>query len=277
MKISLWGVRGSIQTSGPDTKNVGGRTSCVLVSEGDSRIILDAGTGIQQFNTLNDPAKRIDVLLTHLHMDHIVGLGFFGPFFIPDQEVHLWGPAAGAQSLRARLSRYLSPPLFPVLLRDLPCKLTFHEIGNSKFTVDHFTIQSSYVVHPGPTVGFRVTGQKGVFTYIPDHEPAIGRNGIIRDPKWISGYDLAEEADLLYHDGQYTDEEYARRKGWGHSSVQDTLLFASLCRVKRLMLAHHDPSRSDDAIKALFDKLQLNNKPALRYEMAEEGMEIDIP
>lgn len=277
MKINLWGVRGSIQTSGPATKNYGSRTSSVLVSEDDDLLILDAGSGIQEFNIISPTTKRIDILLTHLHMDHIQGLGFFNPFFKDDLEVHIWGPASHDQSLRSRLSRYLSPPLFPVLLRDLPCKLTLHEIGNKSFNIGHFKIKSNYIIHPSPTVGYRVTGNQSTFTYMPDHEPALGKNGMIEDKKWISAYDLAIGADLLYHDGQYSSKEYAGKKGWGHSSMNDALLFSSLCEVKHLLIAHHDPYHSDDQLNELFRELQLNNKDIFKYEMAKEGMELELP
>ena len=277
MKITLWGVRGSIQTSGPDTKNYGGRTSCAFVSEEDNVLILDAGSGIQQFNSINFPQKRIDVLLTHLHMDHILGLGFFSPFFDPTMEAHIWGPKIRSESLRSRLSRYLSPPLFPVLLRDLPCKLVFHEIGNTDFEINNFKITSNYVIHQGPTVGFRVTGRNSVFTYIPDHEPALGCGGMIKDPKWISGFNLAFDTDLLYHDGQYTAEEYKNKKGWGHSGIEDALLFASIARVKNLIIAHHDPSHSDEQLSQIFKDIQLKTRGLFKYEMAEEGMEFDLP
>jgi len=277
MKIKLWGVRGSMQTSGPDTKNYGNRTSCTLVSEDGNLLILDAGSGIQQFNSKHYPTKRIDVLLTHLHMDHIQGLGFFSPFFNPEMEVHLWGPASRTQSLHERLSRYLSPPLFPVIIRDLPCKLILHEIGNSVFEIDHFSIMSNYIIHPGPTIGFRVTGRQSVFTYIPDHEPALGRKGMIKDNKWISGFDIAAGSDLLYHDGQYTDTEYENKRGWGHSSLNDALLFASLCKVNHLLIAHHDPSHSDEELNKIFTNLQMNNNLNFKYEMAAEGMEFELP
>lgn len=277
MKINLLGVRGSIQTSGPQTKNYGSRTSCTMISEDDDLLLLDGGSGIQEYNSTPSQNQRIHVLLTHLHMDHIVGLGFFAALFNPDMEVHIWGPIAVGQSLRSRLSRYLSPPLFPVLLRDLPCTLCFHEIGNSEFEIGQFKIQSQYVIHQGPTLGFRISGRKSVFTYIPDHEPALGRNGIIKDKNWISGFSIASNADLLYHDGQYTAEEYQNRKGWGHSSMEDALQFASLSGAKKLIIAHHDPYHSDNQLNEMFLNLQLKNKYPFTYQMAEEGMEFNLP
>jgi phosphoribosyl 1,2-cyclic phosphodiesterase len=276
MKITLWGVRGSIENSSPELSNYGTRTSCTLVQEANSTLILDGGSGLQQFNSLHYSEKRIDILLTHLHMEHIVGLGFFSPFFNPDQEVHLWGPAA-EQNLRSRLGRYLSPPLFPVLLRDLPCQLIFHEVGNTDFEINHFKIKSQFVIHRGPTLGFRVAGKHSVFTYIPDHEPALGPNGMIQDPRWISGYDLAENAHLLYHDGQYTAAEYQAKKGWGHSNVEDALLFGALCKVKKILIAHHDPSHTDSQISELYHSLMSKHLDCPEFEMAREGKEFELP
>ncbi len=277
MKVKLCGVRGSFQTSAADTKEFGTKTSCTMVSEDGDLLILDAGSGIQYLNTLNFSGKRIDILLTHLHMDHIVGLGFFSPFFIAGQEVHVWGPKTTSQSLRSRLGRYLSPPLFPVLLRDLPCDLSFHEIGSTEFVINHFRIKSNYIIHPGPTIGYRIKGSHSVFTYMPDHEPALGREGIIKNLKWISGFDLALNADLLYHDGQYTAEEYKTKRGWGHSSIEDALEYASLCKVKKILLAHHDPAHSDAQLNSIFQKIKDSNKELVNYEMAKEGNEIELP
>ncbi len=275
MKINLWGVRGSIPTTGPDTNHYGGQTSSVLVTEGESVILLDAGSGIQGFNIEHLPkTNRIDVLLTHLHMDHIQGLGFFKPFFSPNTEVHLWGPASN-RSLRSRLSLYLSPPLFPVVLRELPCKLILHEIGNSDIEIGPFKIHSTYVIHPGPTLGYRVEGKKSVFTYIPDHEPALGKNGMIKNSDWTSGFELAQDTDLLYHDGQYTSEEYATRIGWGHSCLDDTLEFASISKSKHLIIGHHDPSHSDSRLDEL--ALTLNKKShRFKYELAVQGKEFEL-
>jgi ribonuclease BN (tRNA processing enzyme) len=278
MKISLRGVRGSIPASGPDTACYGGNTSCTVVSENDCFLVLDGGSGMQKFNLLNNTAiKRIDILLTHLHLDHIQGLGFFNPLFDPSMEVNIWGPASTTHSLHSRLSRYLSPPLFPVLLRDLPCKLILHEIENSSFEIGPFTIQSRYVIHPGPTVGFRIAGEHSVFTYIPDHEPALGLLDLLANRKWISGIDLALNADLLLHDAQFTSQEYKNKIGWGHCSMDDATRFASLAEVKHLLLAHHDPSHSESQLNEIFSELQKKISYPFKYELAAEGMEIELP
>lgn len=277
MNIKLWGVRGSIPVSDPDTRQYGGHTSCVVVSQDGHFLVLDGGSGMQKLNFGQELVdKRVDILLTHFHLDHLQGLGFFKSLFNPTMEVHIWGPASSSQSLHARLSRYLSPPLFPVLIRDLPCKLHLHEIANSEFEIGPFRIQSRYVIHPGPTVGFRIGNGRGVFTYIPDHEPALGLAGILDDPHWISGYDLAAGADLLYHDAQYTDEEYQYKKGWGHSGLSDTMKFATLSGVRKLLLAHHDPARTDTQIQDLLTELLLSGHYPFPFVMAGEGMEFEL-
>lgn len=278
MKISIRGVRGSIPTADPGTVYYGGNTSCAEVATDGWQLVLDAGSGIRYSHTSERPDnKRIDILLTHLHLDHIIGLGFFMPLFDPGMEIHIWGPASINHSLRSRLTRYLSPPLFPVMIRNLPCRLNLHEIGNSEFEIGPFTIQSGYVIHPGPTVGFRVSCNKGVFTYLPDHEPALGRNGMPADHKWISGINLAADADLLLHDAQYSFEEYGFRNGWGHSSMEDALQFASVAGVKHMLLAHHDPNHSDAQLNGMFAALQQRKTYPFRYELAKEGMEINLP
>ena len=274
MKIKLRGVRGSIPTTGPETVYYGGNTSCIEVWEDGWLLVFDGGSGIQRLIVHNEPVtKRIDILLTHLHLDHIQGLGFFRSLFDPSMEVHIWGPASSLRSLHSRLSRYLSPPLFPVLIRDLPCHLMLHEIDNSIFEIGPFTIQSGYVIHPGPTVGYRVTGNNSIFTYIPDHEPALGSSGIINDTKWVSGFDLAAGADLLLHDAQYTEEEYNSKKGWGHSSIEDAGLFAAIAGVKHVLFAHHDPYRTDAQLDEMFAAFQNKTQYSFKYELAREGME----
>ena len=230
---------------------------------------------MQRFHLPGTGIRRIDLLLTHLHLDHIQGLGFFSALFDPSCDIHIWGPASETISLRSRLSRYLSPPLFPVLIRDLPCKLTLHEIENSSFEIGPFNIESRFVIHPSPTVGYRITGERSVFTYIPDHEPALGTLEI-RAKKWISGIDLALNADLLLHDAQYSAQEYKKKIGWGHSSMDDAVKFASLAEVKRLLLAHHDPSHTDKQLNEIFADLKSRCNYLFDYELAAEGMKIEL-
>jgi len=277
MKVYIRGVRGSIPVTGPETSFYGGNTTCAAIVEDDCVLVLDGGSGMQKFNLLdNSDIKRVDILLSHLHLDHIQGLGFFGPFFNPSLDVHIWGPAS-TNSLHARLSRYLSPPLFPVLLRDLPCKLTLHDVENSSFGIGPFQIESRYVIHPGPTVGYRITGKRSTFTFMPDHEPALGTTGLPADQKWLSGFDLAENTDLLFHDSQYTAEEYPFRHGWGHSSMDDVLRFAEMTNAKRVLMTHHDPSHTDAQLNEFMIDLKKRFNYSFPYEFAAEGMQIELP
>jgi len=115
-----------------------------------------------------------------------------------------------------------------------------------------------------------------VFTYIPDHEPALGKNGIIKDEQWMSGIDLARGADLLLHDAQYTAAEYQTKKGWGHSSIDDAAIFASVAGVKHLLFAHHDPGRSDAELNDMYTAFQNSNNYPFKNELAREGMEITL-
>ena len=277
MKITLWGVRGSIPTINPATKVYGGNTSCIEVEEDGCLLVLDAGSGITNLNfSDNLDCPRIDILLTHLHIDHIQGLAFFKPLFDPSKEVHIWGPHTTTNSLRTRLGRYFSPPLSPVYFRDLSCQLFIHEIENSAFDIGPFSIQSRYIIHPGPTIGFRVQTRHGVLTYIPDHEPALGRSGLQKDINWLSGSDLASGADILLHDAQYTNEEYSVKKGWGHSSMEDALQFAALTKVKHMFLMHHDPLHSDEQLDEMYAHLKANTSYDFPFEMAVEGRVIHM-
>jgi ribonuclease BN (tRNA processing enzyme) len=273
MRLTLWGTRGSLPAPGPETVRYGGNTSCVEVRDAqDTVLVLDAGSGIRRLGTrLAGGAGRVDLLLTHLHMDHILGLGFFAPLHQPGRSVHIWGPASATLSLAQRLTRYLSPPLFPVHLRDLPCALELHEVPCGEFVVGEFTISAALVCHPGPTVGYRITASGTTLTYLPDHEPALGVPRPFLDGAWTSGYALSAGADLLIHDAQYAEEEYAQRIGWGHSTLPQAVAFASLAGVRHLMLFHHDPTHSDEDLDRLVSAAVAALRPAFPVSPAIEG------
>lgn len=256
MHLTLWGTRGSIAAPGPDTSRYGGNTSCAQIYDGDDNhyLILDAGSGIRVAGMQIPWGKvRIDILLTHLHLDHILGLGFFTPLHNPNADIHIWGPASQTLTLQERLMRYLSPPYFPLHFRELPCQITLHEVFNeTDLSIGGFRVDASLVIHPGPTVGFRVTDRRGKsIVYMPDHEPALGVDNFPLEPEWTSGYDLAAGADLLVHDSQYSHEEYEDRVGWGHSTLEQALRFGQLCEVKRFVTFHYDPAHTDEHLDTL--------------------------
>ena len=278
MKIRLWGTRGSLANASSETERYGGNTSCVSVLGRDGTLlVLDAGTGIRALGSELDCAgKRIDILLTHLHMDHLQGLGFFKPLYDPEAAVHIWGPSSTTLDLRARLARYLSPPLFPVRLRDLPCQLSLHDVPVHRVRVGKFVVTAQLVCHPGPTVGYRISEGRATVVYIPDHEPALATQPFPGAPEWTSGFDLAQGADLLIHDAQYTNEEYPNHFGWGHSTMDHALAFAELAGVKRLMPFHHDPSHDDRLLDEMIAHARAAAPEGLEIVAGKEGSEIDL-
>jgi ribonuclease BN (tRNA processing enzyme) len=278
VKVTPYGVRGSLAAPGPATARYGGNTSCVRVTGPDGTVlVLDAGTGIRSLALELPPGlRRVDVLLTHLHMDHIIGLGFFGPLYHSEMEVHIWGPASATLSLEARLRRYLAPPLFPVLLRDLPCRLELHHTGRGWFSIGAFRVRAARVCHPGPTVGYRIETERSSLAYLPDHEPALGARRFPVGAEWTSGFDLAQGSDLLLHDAQYTRDEYPRHVGWGHSAIHDTLAFARLSGVRHLVPFHHDPGRDDAALEAAIGTAVADMSPDFPVTAAAEGKTFDL-
>lgn len=251
MRITLWGTRGSVAAAGPDTVRYGGDTSCVQVEgPGGEVVLLDAGSGIRPVSSAVAGVQRIDILLTHLHMDHIQGLGFFVPLFDPGVEAHIWGPATATAGLVERLSRYLSPPLFPVRLRELP-NTVLHDLGPGTFDLGPFTITADFVCHPGTTLGYRLASGVSTMAYLPDHEPALGVFTFPDEPDWTSGHALMADADLLIHDAQYTEAEYIDRVGWGHSTLDQVTTLATRAGAGTLVTFHHDPAHSDEMLDSL--------------------------
>jgi phosphoribosyl 1,2-cyclic phosphodiesterase len=280
MTVRVWGARGSLPTPGADMVRYGGNTSCVQVTLSDgTHVILDAGTGIRNLPAdLGDDGRHIHVLLSHLHLDHIQGLLFFEPLFHAESTVTIWGPSAPGRSLESRIGRYLSAPLTPLDVRELPCQLDFRNCPVVEWTIGAARIRAETVTHRGPTLGFRIEDGGTSLCYLPDHEPALVGDLADLEPEWISGYSLAYDVDLLLHDCQYTDGEYPTHMGWGHSALSHTLQFAHRCAARQTLLFHHDPSHTDDDLDQLLEVAHerwaaLGEDPS-RLAMAIERLEI---
>jgi phosphoribosyl 1,2-cyclic phosphodiesterase len=269
-----------VAAPGPDTVRYGGNTSCVEVRlQSGHVLVLDAGTGMRPLGVAmqGDLPPQVHIMLTHFHLDHLQGLGFFRPLFVPGLDIHLWGPTSPVQNLADRIAMYLSPPLFPVRLDDVPSKLTFHDAPEEPVTIGSATVRAAKVTHQGPTVGYRIEEHGRTLVYLPDHEPSLGADLAITPAEWMSGHDIARHADVLLHDGQYRDHEYPTHVGWGHSSISDAMEFANKADVGRLVLFHHDPYHTDDELDATLGEARAN-WPGMeaRVCLAHEGMTIDI-
>jgi phosphoribosyl 1,2-cyclic phosphodiesterase len=277
VQARIWGCRGSVATPGPETVTYGGNTACVEIRAGDDvAIVFDAGTGIRALGgeLAQRGTRRIHLFLTHLHLDHVEGIRFFAPLFNPDVELEIWGPRSPTLGLRERILRAFSPPLFPIDLRDVPARVTYHDLPAAPLELDGIRISSDLVLHPGPTLGLRVDTERATLAYLPDHEPALaGIDG--RSVDWVSAGALAYGADVVIHDAQYSEEEYGTKIGWGHSSVAHAVTFARAVAAKRLVLFHHEPTRSDRALEQLEQRAR-DLDESVSPLLAREGMVLDL-
>lgn len=280
MKARIWGCRGSLASPGPETVRYGGNTSCVeLVLSDGTVIVLDAGTGIRALgNHLADKhdGRPIHVMLTHLHMDHLQGLAFFAPLWAAETDLHVYGPQHPTRTLTDRVANYLSEPLFPIHLSDVPSSPQFHEVHDEEFSLGSARVMAMPVSHAGPTVGYRIEENGFSLAYISDHEPARGVDFATLSPEWISGFPLCENVDVLIHDAQYSEEEYPSHVGWGHSSIDHVVRLGNTAKARQLVLYHHDPGHSDNQLETMLARAcelwEGDTLPVLAYE----GMEINL-
>ncbi len=279
MRATVWGVRGSLAAPGGETLRYGGNTACAEVRlEDGTLVILDAGTGLRPLGVQldTDPPPIVHLLLSHLHLDHLQGLAFFPPSWDKDVEFHIWGPSS-RDGLQTSIEKYFSPPLFPVHLSELPAQIHFRHAPQQPWHIGAARIQAEPVTHRGPTLGYRIEEKGRSLAYLPDHEPARDCNLVTARPDRISGYGVAQGVDVLLHDAQYTDKEYAKREGWGHSSVKQATLFAKIAQAERLVLFHHDPMHSDDQLESMLERVrELYDGRGAEPILAHEGMELDL-
>lgn len=267
MKARVWGCRGSLATPGPSTVRYGGNTTCVEVrADSGAVVILDAGTGVRDLGArlAGERVRELDLLLTHLHLDHIEGLGFLAPLFDPECTIRIYGPRPDGGTLAEKLTSYLSPPYFPVPFERFDADISFIEVGGESWQLDGLTVRSEQVRHPGPTLAYRLTEGDRALAFIPDNEPGLERE---------SGLEVAGGADFLLHDAQFTDEEYASRVGWGHTSVSHYVRYLADAAPKRALMVHHAPEHDDAQLERLLDDVR-GRSGSDAVELGFEGFEV---
>jgi len=272
MLIKFWGVRGSTPTPQPENMRYGGNTSCVEVRLGERIYIFDCGTGFRvlgqalrhEFGARGIEAR---VFVSHFHWDHIQGLPFFGPLYDSSENRFEFHCSSRTRSLKRVLEEQMSSPYFPVGLRQMQAKQTFHDIEEGRVQLDEVTVQTMWLHHPQGCMGFRLETKDGIFVYATDNEP--GNEAFDKSVR-----KLAEGADLLIYDAQYLPDEYeARRRGWGHSHWREGVNIAMESGAKELVLFHHDPDHDDRCIDKLLRDAR-DYYPSVRA--ASEGMQLTL-
>ena len=295
-RIRLWGVRGSIPVPGKSTVRYGGNTSCVEVRADGEIIILDAGTGIRLLGLALDKefgprSMKLTLLISHTHWDHIQGLPFFSPAYNQKNLIRVLGYEGARAGLAKILASQMETPFFPVSLRQLPSHLAIEELRDMEFQVGTVEVRSKFANHPGICVGYRLATSSGSIAYFPDNEPyeelkllLASRDGISEDEardfaaaERKKMVEFLRDCDLAIMDTQYTDEEYAKHVGWGHSSVDSVVSLALDANVAKLLLFHHDPNHDDQMIDKMVEHaraLVAKSGKTLEVEAAREGAEI---
>ncbi|MBL9014716.1 MAG: MBL fold metallo-hydrolase [Myxococcales bacterium] len=245
LSVRFLGVRGSIATPGAD-KTAGGNTACVEVVAGDTRIILDAGTGLRVLGDerMAKGPRHSTILLSHLHWDHVAGLPFFTPIYVPGHRVEIASGPNGVMPHDEAIRRLFVAPFFPVDFAQISDQVSTRELrANERFTIGDITVTMARLNHPDPVYGYRLEhgGHSIVYATDTEHFACV-------DPTLKR---LAAGADILIYDAQYTPEEYPSKVGWGHSTWLAGAELARAAGVPQLVLFHHDPNRSDAALAAL--------------------------
>ncbi len=283
--IRFWGTRGSIATPGPDTTKYGGNTSCTEVRCGEQLLILDAGTGIRVLgqsllSEFQQKPIKGHIFIGHTHWDHIQGFPFFAPAFNPNNEFSIHSLHGAEKPLEKVFRGQMDSDYFPVRLSDMKANLRFCELESD---VDLGEIRVSYIFlnHPGLAVGFRISFAGRSLVYVSDHEnyARLAPGGPIPNPMDLEIARFAENADLLISEAQYTEDEYAQKKGWGHSTFLDALERAEQAKVKRLAIFHHDPSHDDafmDQILEFCQQTIADRSYNFSCFVAQEGTSIEI-
>ncbi|MBN1408127.1 MAG: MBL fold metallo-hydrolase [Calditrichaceae bacterium] len=287
--LKFWGVRGSIPTPGPETVRYGGNTSCAELRHNDKLFILDAGSGLRVLG--NDLLKTgspitAHIFISHMHWDHIQGIPFFTPAFIPNNHFTFYGSEPAGKDLLTVIADQMDPTYFPIEMKDMGSTMEFKPLFEGTYKIDGIKVEALYVNHPGNALGYKFHLNKKTLVYISDNEPFLTADNNDDPDQVLLGEDgnqklinFIHDADVLIHDAQYTQDEYENKITWGHSPVEYTVDIAIKSGVKKLVLFHHDPLHNDDMIDQM---LQLarhhvqNNSSLIEIIAASEGLTIDI-
>lgn len=265
--VKFWGVRGSAPCPGPETVRYGGNTSCVEVRCGAAVLVLDCGTGARALGRQlsEEGVEDFDILFSHTHIDHVLGLPYFRPVHDPAVKITLWaGRIEGNPGLEAVIETMMKPPLFPLPLRRLGAGLDFRHFlpGDRLEPRPGIEIATRALNHPDGATGYRIDFGGRSLCYITDTEHVPG------DPD-RSVLELIADADLVIYDSTFTDSEFDTRRGWGHSSWEEGVRLADAAGVEVLVAFHHDPAHDDDAMDELAGRLEQARPGSV---VAREGM-----
>jgi phosphoribosyl 1,2-cyclic phosphodiesterase len=273
--VRFWGVRGSIPSPGPQTRRYGGNTPCVEMRVGDSLLIFDLGTGARPLgDSLLAEGEPVDasVFLSHYHYDHLQGLPFFTPIFIPQNTFTFYGATRNGQTVKQILSGQMTQPYFPVTAEGVfRAKLSYHDIqAGEPLQVGPARVTTVELNHPGGNLGYRVECEGRSVVYATDIEHGGG------DEERF--FEFARGADLLIYDSMYTENEYCGREGpprtgWGHSTWQAAVRAANESQAKTLVLFHHDPGRDDAAMDRLVRQVRKHRPEVIA---AQEDMTLKL-
>lgn len=251
MEIKCRGSRGALPVSGKQFLKYGGETTCVevLPDEG-GRIIIDAGSGIHSVhqNDTRPPAHHWHLLFTHAHLDHLLGFIYFQPVYDPGAVIEIYGPRLHGQPFESILSTLISPPFSPITLAEMKAGFIFHQVDTDPIILGKTKIHPIPLNHPGGGRGYAVTSDTQKFVFLTDNELDLPHEEGAAFNDYV---DFCRDADLLYHDAEYTKSEYEQRKGWGHSCAESVLRLARDAQVKRLGLFHHGRFRTDAELDAI--------------------------
>lgn len=275
-----WGTRGSIPSPGPSTVRYGGNTTCFEVRHEGQRLIFDAGSGIRLLGTeiVEKGPNAIHIFLTHFHWDHIQGFPFFAPLYDAEDTIKVVGPKQRDSDVQNLFAGQMGPIYFPVPFSVVAAEMSFEHLNEGSYEVGHASLDVMRVKHPSYVLGYRVRLGGRTICFIPDNEIA-GRGYEVGEGWERRIRDFVANADLLVHDSMYTDQEYATRAGWGHSTFEQSVRLAEEAGVKKLLLFHHDPTRWDDELDTIVARLRdsaLARGARLDIEAAAEGVDIRL-